>query len=105
MAKLYSGGGDEVDLRPRLVGFGGRRRLGRVHRVRVQAGGGRPPELSKGAAVPDATPTLPSDSAGEFPARVTSSSDIVLNNDDLVSLDAVGGAAGDRYADMSPLDR
>src|SRR5882757_4276867 len=33
---------------------------------------------SKGAQlVPDATPTLPGDSAGEFPARVTSSSDIV----------------------------
>jgi aryl-alcohol dehydrogenase-like predicted oxidoreductase len=31
--------------------------------------------------------------------------DVVLRDDDLASLDALGNAAGDRYADMSPLNR
>jgi aryl-alcohol dehydrogenase-like predicted oxidoreductase len=31
--------------------------------------------------------------------------DVVLSDDDLASLDALGRAAGDRYADMSPLNR
>jgi aryl-alcohol dehydrogenase-like predicted oxidoreductase len=31
--------------------------------------------------------------------------DVVLSDDDLASLDALGNAAGDRYADMSPLNR
>jgi aryl-alcohol dehydrogenase-like predicted oxidoreductase len=31
--------------------------------------------------------------------------DVVLTDDDLASLDALGSASGDRYADMSPLNR
>jgi aryl-alcohol dehydrogenase-like predicted oxidoreductase len=30
--------------------------------------------------------------------------DVELDDDDLARLDAVGAAAGDRYADMSPLN-